>query len=86
MIQTHYTVSFSRREWKRIVYYYKIVIRPDAAPNKDLDNFNRYDRRGKLYGRTFPIREAQTILETLISSSILSNKRRDFLRSLRKQL
>ena len=86
MIQTHYTVSFSRREWKRIVYYYKIVIRPDTAPNRSLDNFNRYDRRGRLYGRTFHIREAQPILEALISSSSLSNKRRDFLRSLWKQL
>ena len=79
-------VSFSRREWKKIVYYYKQVVRPDGMPNRNLDDFHRSDCTGTLYSRTFRIYEARVLLDTLISSSILPNRRRDFLRSLRKQL
>ncbi len=87
MIQIdHIMVVFSRREWKKIIYYYKKVVRPDGIPNRNLDDFHRYDRRGTAYSRTFRVAEARVLLDTLISSSTLPNRRRDFLRSLRKQL
>ena len=79
--------TLSRKDWKKVVYYYKKIVRP--VPGVYLmydDPFNRLDAIGPACERTFFSNVVFVVLTTLISSSVLNETQRRTLETIREKV
>lgn len=74
--------TFSRREWKKIIYYYKLVVQPYNI--KTIDPF--YQGLGKIKDRTFLKNTAWIVLNTLAGSAKLKGYQREFIINVQRRM
>ena len=76
--------TFSRKDWKKVIYCYKYVVQPGSIGVGD--PFYVQDNMGPAWNRTFRKGAAWIVLNTLISSSKLTEKRRENLINIQSKI